>query len=458
MMRTYRGFSVGELIRLTQGRLASGQETLVTGVAIDSRQVEPGDLFVCIRGERSDGHDFVDAAAASGAAAVFSARDITADPAVIVVEDPVLALGKLSAQIRTECDPLVIGITGSVGKTTTKDMTAGVVSTKYNTYRTAGNLNTQIGVPFSLAGLHPRHEVAVVEMGMRGPGEIAYLAELARPVIGVVTNVGASHIELTGSIQATAQCKCELLAALGTDGTAVINADDPWCEWMSDRIRARVLRYSLKSAADVTAQTVSVGREGMTFDLTVGEAARTVQMAAWGRHMVSNALAAACIGHAVGIDIDQIAAGLGRFSPGAMRSRLITGQFDIIDDTYNSSPDSAAAAIELLCDIARGRKIAVLGAMLELGAESDTAHREVGRLAAACADILVTVGDPGRLIADGAASAGMDASAILHASANAGAIATLQALLQPGDAVLIKGSRGVAMDEITAAVAKGDQS
>jgi UDP-N-acetylmuramoyl-tripeptide--D-alanyl-D-alanine ligase len=345
---------------------------------------------------------------------------------------------------------MVVGVTGSLAKTSTKEQIAQVLAQRWTVLRNQANENNEIGLPLTLLRLAPTDDVAVLEMGMYTPGDIAVLAELAQPRIGVVTAVRPTHLARAGSIEAIERGKRELVEALPVGGTAVLNADDERVTRMADRRtgQLRVVRYGFSTTADVTATDIeSLGEEGMRFTLRLpGGRATAARIPALGRHSVHNALAAAAVGHVLGLDAQTIVAGLAEPFSVPHRTTLVrAGDWRILDDTYNAAPDSMAAALDLLASLP-GRRIAVLGEMLELGELSDDAHRKVGAHAAQAAQLLVAVGPFGALYANGARDAGMNAANIIEARDRAAAITALERNLRPGDVVLVKASRGAELD------------
>ena len=442
----------GSLLRVSARR--------VCHAAVDSRRVEPGMLFVALPGEHTDGHRFLADAVARGAAALLVTRDLpdaeldalaAAAPggcSIVQVRDGIGALHALAASWRLRFDPLVVGITGSIAKTSTKEAVASVLSRSYRVLRSEGNENNEIGLPLTLLRLGREYQVAVLEMGMYVPGEIAQLCDVARPDIGIVTAVRGVHLERAGSIDAIEAGKGQLVEALPEAGTAILNADDPRVRRMAGRTRARVLTYGFNEAADVTSVGVtSAGLDGMRFRLRLpGQAERPVRLPVLGRHGVHNGLAAAAAGVALGLDPVDIIEGLERGWHAPHRDALRRiGPWLVIDDTYNAGPDSMAAALELLGSLP-GRHVAVLGEMLELGPEALTLHREVGERAAASCDLLLGVGDRGALIAAGARGSGLAAGRALAVPDHAAALRELRARLLPGDVVLFKASRGLGLD------------
>jgi UDP-N-acetylmuramoyl-tripeptide--D-alanyl-D-alanine ligase len=457
-----------DLVRATGGTLLRDAGRPIRGGAVDSRAVEPGNLFVALPGDRTDGHHFLAAAVAAGAAAVLVSRPLDeaalramGDASIVRVPDTLLGLQAIAAAWRARFDPLVVGITGSLAKTSTKDATAAVLAAALPTLKSEGNANNEIGLPLTLLRLGPIHRAAVLEMGMYVGGEIATLARLARPEIGVVTSIAPVHQERAGSLDAIERAKAELVEALPDDGTAVLNADDERVRLFGSRTRASVIRYGFAADADVTAdRVVACGLRGMTFDLVARAPQRTrfaVEIAALGRHSVQNALAAAAVGLLAGIPDEAIAAGLatGWASASAHRGAIVEAPgLTILDDTYNASPPAVLAALEVLASLP-GRPVAVLGEMLELGDAHAASHRVVGEAAGRGVTELVVVGDGARGIADGAVAAGLSASHVHRVSDRAAAIEVLRAILRPGDAVLVKASRGAALESIVDALRAG---
>lgn len=457
-----------DLVAATGGLLVRRSDRPIRGGAVDSRLVTSGCIFVALAGERTDGHRFLAAATAAGAAALLITRpptagdlDVLGDVTVVMVEDAVAGLQAVAAVWRDRFSPLVVGVTGSVAKTSTKDAAAAVLGAAMATLRTEGNQNNEVGLPLTLLRLEPGHRAAVLEMGMYVGGEIATLAALGRPSIGIVTAVAPVHLERAGSLEAIESAKAELVEALPADGTAILNQDDARVRAFRSRTRAAVVTYGLDPDADVTAQAVTTrGANGMTFDLLarVPRPARFhVEIGALGRHSVQNALAAGAAGLVAGVDDERIAAGLatpwGRAS--AHRGAIVDAPgLTILDDTYNASPPAMVAALEVLSTLP-GRPIAVLGEMRELGSGHDESHRAVGAAAARVAAELVVVGAAAAGIASGAIAAGLDARRVHAVADRDEALAVLQAFLRPGDAVLVKASRGAALETLVEALRAG---
>ena len=439
------------------------EDAVFAKIERDARLVQPGDLFIALRGERFDGHDFVDDAAAAGAAAALVRRDWADERRkpplpLLVVDDPLAALQRLAAWWRSQLpDLLVVGITGSVGKTSTKETVASVLSRLGPTYRSPGNLNSEIGLPLSLLDVTPDHRAAVLEMGgAYAFGEIRLLAEIARPRIGVVTNVYPVHLERMGSIEAIAETKAELVDSLPDDGWAVLNGDDPRVRAMAERCRGQAIFYGLGAENDVRASEVeSEGLEGTSFWLHVGGESNRVKVPLIGGHAVELALAAISVGHAVGMGLGDILQGL--TEPGVqVRLLVLPGPngSQLIDDTYNASTPSVMSALGLLELLHPQRAVAVLGDMRELGEISDAEHVAVGRRAGEVADLIVTYGELARIIAreaadtDGRFDAGPPVVTSFALDQRDELVAYLLHELRAGDVVLLKGSRSLQMEGI----------
>ena len=446
--------SVDDLVRLTGGRLLARSARRIRGAAVDSRLVAAGQLFVALPGERTDGHLHLADAVERGAAAVLVTRhveDVTpfGDVSILRVADGLSAFGAVAAGWRRLFDPLVVGITGSIAKTSTKEAIATVLGSVRRTLKTEGNQNNEVGLPLTLMRLGPEHEAAVLEMGMYVSGEIADLAAMAQPSIGVVTAVQAVHLSRIGSLDAIEQAKGELLEALPAEGTAVLNADDPIVTRMDERSVARAVRYGFDASADVRAVDVEPGgTTGMHFRLRTPIGERPVTIPTLGRLSVHNAAAGAAVGLAAGLDLDTIASALevGWRAPHRVDLVRLRGA-TVIDDSYNASPGSVTAALELLGDLP-GRHVAVLGEMLELGEGHDSGHLAVGEAAARVAELLIVVGEGAGGIAAGAMDAGLDASRVHHVPDADAALDALLPRLRDDDVVLIKASRGVGLDRV----------
>jgi UDP-N-acetylmuramoyl-tripeptide--D-alanyl-D-alanine ligase len=448
----------------------------ISKTVIDSRQVEPGALFIALKGERSDGHDYVADALARGAVAAIVERPVkvsrlTMDladssrtlpvawslPLVIKTDNSLDALRRAATFWRRQHDVRVVGITGSVGKTTTKELTAAVLSRRYKTLKSEASYNNEIGLPLTLMHLTDEHERVVLEMGMYDVGEIAGLARIAQPQVGVVTVVGPVHLERAGSIERVVQAKTELVAALppAPDGVAILNYDDEWVRGMAQATQARVFYYGLSSEADLWADDIeSLGLDGIRFRLHCGDEEMFVRIPLLGRHSVHTALRAAAVGLIEGLTWQEIIEGL-RGPSAQLRLVAVPGPdgATILDDTYNASPASTIAALNLLEELG-GRKIAVLGDMLELGDYEQEGHEKVGMRALEVADVLITVGALGRIIGETALRWGMSEGQVHIVDENAEAIALLEGMVTGDDVILVKGSRAVKMEEIVSALVR----
>ncbi|GAB6875893.1 UDP-N-acetylmuramoyl-tripeptide--D-alanyl-D-alanine ligase [Thermaerobacter litoralis] len=457
--------AMADVAAATGGQLVAGDGGVtVEGGAVDSRRVAAGNLFFALPGQRVDGHRFVAAALGAGARGAVIARPLAevlpegAPPGTAVVEvaDTRQALADLARWVRRRRPDLrVVGITGSVGKTTTKEMAAAVLEQRFAVLKTAGNYNTDIGLPLTLLDLEERHQVAVLEMAMRGLGEIARLASIAEPDVGVVTVVAESHLEFLGSLERVAQAKGELVEALPPEGIAILNADDPRVRAMAARTRARVLTFGTGSDAEVRAVAVESRGAGTRFRLELpGGDGAPVELALPGPAAVTCALAAAAVGAALGLDAATIAAGLGRARPAAMRNEIRqAGSWTLYIDCYNASPTSTAAALKALRQVAGSRRaVAILGDMFELGDWAVEGHRQTGQAAAGTADVLLAVGQWSPAMVEGWRQAGGAAAAAAAYPDKAALLAELDRWLEPGDAILIKGSRGMAMEEVVDAL------
>ncbi len=446
---------------------------VITEAAIDSRQVIPGGLFVAIPGERVDGHDYVTDAFQRGASFALVQKELpgscrTLDlrskkpvalptddesPTCLLVTDTLAALQQIARFWRTKLDLTVVGITGSVGKSTTKETIADVLSQRYRTLKSPGNMNNEIGLPLTILRLGHGYERAVLEMGFYVPGEIDFLCRIARPSIGVVTNIGTVHAERAGSQEAIFRGKSELVQALPMDGVAVLNYDDELVRKMADLTKARVFFYGLDPAAHLWADEVEgMGLEGIRFRLHYRKETLHVRVPMIGQHSVHTALRAAAVGLADGLTWQEIMDGL-RQGQAQLRLTAVRSQSGalLLDDTYNASPESTLAALNLLAEL-EGRKVAVLGDMLELGPYEKQGHEMVGLRAAQVADALVTVGTRGHMIATAARRAGLRSGNVTECESTDEAIAHLGKTLNEKDVVLVKGSHGIRMDRIVAAL------
>jgi UDP-N-acetylmuramoyl-tripeptide--D-alanyl-D-alanine ligase len=461
-------------------------EVKVRSAVVDSRLAGPGSLFVALPGEHQDGHDFVADAFTAGAVVAITQKAPppgTCDclyldgrpvdeagqqrtlPLCLIVPDSLIALQQAAAYWRRQHEPRVVGITGSVGKTTSKEVIAAVLAKGYRILKSEGNYNNEIGLPLTLLHLTPEHQHVVLEMGMYDIGEITELAEIALPQVGLVTNVGPVHLERLGTIERIAEAKTELPRALpkaAEGGFAILNADDWRVMAMASQTQASIFTYGLSAEADLQATHIeSEGLEGIRFQFHYRGETVHARVPLLGRHSVHTALRGAAVGLVEGLAWAEIMAGL-RDQSAQLRLVAVPGPYGstILDDTYNSSPASCIAALNLLDELGglqeNTRKIAVLGDMYELGSYEEEGHRIVGRRAHGVADVLITVGELGRMIGEEALATGMPADRVYLLDTKAQAIELLQSVIQAGDQVLIKGSRSLEMEEIVAALQKGE--
>jgi UDP-N-acetylmuramoyl-tripeptide--D-alanyl-D-alanine ligase len=420
-------------------------DTLVTGWSIDSRTLAPGDLFFALRGPNHDGHAHLAEAFGKGAVGAVVDRDVEASGALLCVPDALRALQDLAGWARREWRGDVVAVTGSAGKTTTKDVIADLLSVGMETARNEGNLNNHVGLPLSLLRIEETARVAVLEMGMNHAGEIRDLAAIARPDVGVVTNVGYAHIENFESIEAIAAAKRELVESLGESGTAVLNADDPRVAGFAAIHPGRSILYGELPTADVRAEQVEYVADGESAGVRFRVGTTSFESAFTGRHGVSNLLAGIAVAGVYGIPPSRLRQTVSELTPGKMRGERLRHRGVLIyNDCYNSNPDAVRAMLDVLRDTPARRRIAVLGEMLELGHWAEPLHRDVGNYAAMCGiDVLVGIRGATRHMLDAAKRAGLPAGAALFFDDPADAGRALRELAQPGDAILFKGSRGV---------------
>ncbi|MBI3811770.1 MAG: UDP-N-acetylmuramoyl-tripeptide--D-alanyl-D-alanine ligase [Nitrospirae bacterium] len=489
-------FTTAEILSATGGRLMRGDPTqVVSGVSIDSRTIQAGELFIAIKGERFDGHRFIYEALERGACGVLvnvsshripetaEEEALLRDKILIGVTDPLSALQEISRSHRQRWTLPVIAVTGSNGKTTTKEMAAGVLAQRYVTLKNAGNINNQIGLPLTLLRLTSGHQAAVLEMGISRSGELRRLCEIALPRVGLITHIGPAHLETLGNMDAVAAAKAELLEALSpSEGVAILNRDDPFYPYLRSRVSGRVVTFGLDADADIHIEdlhekdsrvVMSLGCRPSVFGIALSPAsprrgsgrgaadvedsspsdrARVpIHLQAVGRHNALNAAAAAAAGWCLGCDLDEVRRGLENFRPVAMRSEIISWEGrTIINDAYNANPASVLAALETLNHFpSRGRRIAVLGEMLELGVEASEAHRRIGRaVASSGAGFLITMGPHAAETAEEARSSGMSRDHAVVCREPAEAAEVLRRITGSGDVILIKGSRGMRMERI----------
>jgi UDP-N-acetylmuramoyl-tripeptide--D-alanyl-D-alanine ligase len=451
--------TLAEIAELTGGTLTGSPDAAVTGsVTLDSRAVAAGDLFVAVAGEHVDGADFLPAAAAAGAVGALTTRPDDALPCVVVA-DPVEALGRLATGVHIRlvaAGLLTLGITGSSGKTSTKDLLGQVLATAGPTVSPPGSYNNDIGLPLTVLSADERTRFLVLEMGSRGKGHIARLCRVARPTVGVVLNVGSAHLGEFGSPEGIAEAKGELVEALPEDGTAVLNADDPRVIGMARRTVARVLATGRGEDADVRAVDVSLDETARArFTLVAGGERHPVALQVVGEHQVANALSAAGAALAAGMAPGDVAVALSAAGPRSRWRMEVSRRQDgvtVVNDAYNANPESMRAALAALAGLSGTRRIAVLGGMAELGPDAEAEHERLGRDAAgAGVDLIVAVGPDAVGIADGAAAAGRRAGEeSVHVPDRATARELLSEVLRPGDVVLVKASRSYGLELLAA--------
>lgn len=439
---------------------APALDATLTGVAVDSRKVRPGDLFVALPGARTDGHEFAAGAATAGAAAVLASRMPEGLPfsfPVLLVPDPADGLLRLAGALKRKAGFRLAAVAGSIGKTTTKDFTAAILGHRFATEKTPGNQNSAIGFPLSVANMSRRPEWMVGEMGMSARGEIARLARTFEPDVAGITAIAAEHLEFLGSLDEVARANGEVLEGLKPDGVFVVNADDERIEALAAGWTGHTLRFARERPADVTVSGVEADASGSRFQLSTPTGVAAIALPVPGLHQVANFLAASAIALAAGADVSDCAAaapGLAAASHRGEFHRHASGAL-LYDDAYNASPPSMRAALDTLKLLQGSRKIAVLGDMLELGSEERWWHREAGKYAAGRADVLICVGPRARAIGEGAIAAGLASEAVSAADSPEEAAAYLDTVLAEGDTVLFKASRGVGLDRAVARLAGG---
>ena len=443
--------SIREVVTACRGRLICGDDELVfSGVSTDTRTIEPGMLFIPIRGENFDGHKFIDKAIENGAAAVLTELGGEYSVPAVRVEDTRRAMGRLASYYLNKLNIPTDAITGSVGKTTTKDMVASVLAKRYNVYKTQGNLNNDIGVPLTVFALKPYHTAAVIEMGMNHFGEISYLTSIVKPDVALITNVGVSHIENLGSREGILKAKCEIFEGLKSDGTAIVNGDDDMLSTLRGKLKGLVM-FGTDASLDWYADNIREhGLEGI--DCTIhgngSSVCFDVSISVPGRHMVLNALAAAAAGYALGMSAEEIKAGVEDFKPTKMRMDIIhSGDLTIINDAYNSNPVSAMAAVDVLA-AEEGVRCAVLGDMFELGSFAPKLHYDLGEYTAKKGiDIIVAVGELSRELYEGAKQ--VRNKDVYYFKTQEEFLENIDSIIRGKMTVLVKASRGMKFEKTT---------
>lgn len=441
----------------TGGRVLAGPPTqAVDGVSIDSRTLPAGALFVAVAGPRFDGHDFLVGAAEKGAAAALVHRDAPAPEGLprVLVADTTRALADLGRFVRARAGVPFVCITGSAGKTTTKEMTAALLGTRGPVLKTEGNLNNQYGLPLTLLRLREEHQAAVLELGMSAKGELRALSAVAQPDVAVITVVAPVHLEFFRSVDEIAEAKAEILEGLRPGGAAVLNGDDPRLRRVGEAHRGDVVWFGRDRSYDVSAENWRGTLHGMRFDLRLGGRTVDVALPLPGAHFVTNFLAAAAVAHRLGLDAETIARAAADLAPAKHRGqvlRLAEG-VTVLDDCYNSNPVAVETAVAALALAREKRKVAFLGDMLELGSTAQELHRRTGEAIAPALDVVVGAGRLGRFFVEGARAAGREAGALFAFEDAAAAARAVADVVRPGDAVLVKGSRGAHMETVVEAL------
>ncbi len=450
-----REMTLNEAAKLSGARLSAEAKAVaatVRGVSIDSRTTAAGDLFVAIQGERFNGHDFVGQAVGRGAAAAMISKQTTeaGGAPLLFVDDTLAGLQSLAKNYRASLDLRTVAVAGSNGKTGTKELVAAVLGTRFSVLKNEGNLNNHVGVPLSLLRLKPAHEIGVFEVGTNHPGELIPLLEMVRPLAGIITVIGEEHLEYFRDLEGVAQEEGALAEILPSEGLLVLNADDPWSAAIARRCKARVVTFGFSRVAHYRAVAVEAGVNGVSFKMITPSGEHDVDLGLLGRHQAANALAAAAVGDFFGVELEQIVRGLESVTPARMRMqrKMTADGVLVINDAYNANPSSMRAALETVRDLSIvGRRFAVLGEMRELGAAAESAHRDAGRIAAESGmDVLVVVGEGARDIAEGARTAARPPARIEFCASPAEAGALVRGEARQGDVVLLKASRGVAIE------------
>ena len=440
------------------GAPAPSEDLPLMSISTDTRTTQPGALFVALKGEKLDGHDYVVQAIAAGAVAIVADHNLAAFVPVLVAKNTTVALGDLALAVRKKFTGPVIGITGSVGKTTTKELTATLLEAMFAVTKSGANDNNEIGVPQTIFGASENSTAWILEMGMRGAGQIAELARIAQPTVGIITGIGLSHIELLGSRQAIANAKAELFEALPTDGISIFPATDDFAQTLQTKARGRVLTVALDAKADVQATDISRQENGWRFTVNSPWGTQKAFLPSAGRFNIQNALLGVAAGGALGIPLDALAKALMRFEPPAMRLEEVkaTCGATIIADCYNAAPDSMVGALQTLSETplsGKGKRIAVLGEMKELGRFAEEAHKMVGRVAAKLKlDMLVLVGQQTTFLSAAAIAEGFDRNNVFYFEQTQKAAEAIAFIAQDGDVILAKGSRAMELERVVKAL------
>ncbi|MBI3605441.1 MAG: UDP-N-acetylmuramoyl-tripeptide--D-alanyl-D-alanine ligase [Nitrospirae bacterium] len=449
-------WTVGEIVKITRGRLIQGNpDTIVKRFSTDSRKIEPEAFFIPLRGDRFDGHQFIDQACQNGASGSFKARSspVVSPGICIEVDDPLTALQEIAGEVRKHFKGPVVAITGSNGKTTTKEMLNAILAKKNKLLKSEGNFNNHIGLPLTLLGLTPSDRIILLEMGINHPGELRRLCEIARPTVGVITNIGETHLEGLGSIEGVAQAKGELLDFLG-EGTAVLNQDSPFYTTLKTRQKGKRVSFGLSEGADFRGSHAQSMPQGVRFTLTHRGDQLDIQLAVPGTHNVYNALGAAAASSTLGCGTEEIVQGLNAFSPVPLRSEMfdLNPNVKVVSDAYNANPSSMEAAIRMLAE--RGaedhrKTVAILGDMLELGKTSEKAHFRLGQMIGELKIWrLFLYGPEARHVSEGARDEGMAGEAVSICPTHEEIVRQVRTLFSTRSLVLVKGSRGMKMEKV----------
>ncbi len=448
--------TVDEIAKACGGKLLCGDpNTVITSVSTDSRKIVPGTLFVPIKGEKTDAHNFIGATFAAGAAATLTQEhnEMADSHTWISVPSTEQALQQIAAVYRKKFDIPFVGVTGSVGKTTTKEMIALALSAGLNVMKTEGNFNSQVGLPLTIFRLTAEHQAAVIEMGMSDFGEMGRLAQIAAPDYAVMTNIGISHIQQLKTQQNILSEKLHIIDRFHKGSVLFLNGDDKLLAGLQGKLDTEIVYFGTQPWCDFRAEDIIISNNATQFALISAYGTQSVKLPVLGIHNVTNALAGLAVAHALGVSLDKAAAKLAEYQPLAMRQQIhCVNEVTIIDDSYNASPDAIKSSVDVLCSFHDGKRVAVLADMLELGDFSQKAHFDVGvYVAKAGVNLLLTVGERAREIAKGAQSVNPELVCKIFEN-NEEAIAELKSSLTGGDAVLIKGSRGMRTDQIVKAL------
>ncbi|WFD09155.1 UDP-N-acetylmuramoyl-tripeptide--D-alanyl-D-alanine ligase [Tepidibacter hydrothermalis] len=451
-----KAINISEIIDNTKGKLIQGnKEALIKSISINSKSVDEEGLFIPLIGEKFDAHDFVNDAYKNGCKTFlkdknhdfnFNSEDIN----IIEVEDTTKALGDIARLYKEKFLINYVAVTGSTGKTTTKDMIYSVLSSEYNTLKTEGNFNNHIGLPLTIFKLKDEHQCAILEMGMSSFGEIEYLSNIVNHKIAVISNIGLSHIENLGSQEGILKAKLEITKNFTKDNTLIINADDEHLKTLKNKeLNYKLKTFGFEKDNDLYCVEYKMNETGIDFECIVHNQKEEFFIPARGKHNIYNAMAAILTGIELGLNINQIKKGLLNFRNGKMRLDILkTDTFEIINDAYNASPDSMKAALDILGEYKQNRKISILGDMLEMGEYAESGHELVGEYAVGNSDLIITVGKDSKHIGNGAMKKGFDQKNTIHFNSNEQVIDYLKNILEKDDVVLIKGSRGMRMEEI----------